>query len=273
MIDLVHKLPELDQKLITLLQSLDEDEWSKQTVAKLWTVKDVVAHLLDGNIRVLSRLRDNHTNESPEINSYQDLLNFLNQLNAEWVLAMKRVSPKILIDLLKSTGKSFYEHYASLDLFEKAEFSVAWAGENESKNWMHIAREYTEKFLHQQQIRDATGKQGIMTKEFFLPFLEVCMYALPHTLRDTQAEKGAILKMKVIGEVSGEWFVRYNGENWGKIDSPLNAKPVTEVSIEQNASWKLFSKSLRPKDLANDINIKGNQKLGEVAIEMVSFMA
>ena len=56
MIDLVHKLPELDKKLIELLQSLDIGDWSKQTVAKLWTVKDVVAHLLDGNIRILSGL-------------------------------------------------------------------------------------------------------------------------------------------------------------------------------------------------------------------------
>jgi len=39
----------------------------------------------------------------------------------------------------------------------KNNFSLAvdWAEEMESKNWMAIAREYTEKWLHQQQIRDA----------------------------------------------------------------------------------------------------------------------
>lgn len=273
MIDLVGKLPELDEKLIELLQSLDQGDWNKQTVAKLWTVKDVAAHLLDCNIRVLSGLRDGHRSESPEINSYQDLLDFLNKLNAEWVKAMKRVSPEMLVDLLKSTGKPFCEYYATLDPFEKAEYSVAWAGENESTNWMHIAREYTEKFLHQQQIRDATDKQGIMTKEFYLPFLETCMYALPYTLRNTKADTESILKMSITGEISGQWFVQYNGQEWERIDSPSGAQPITEIFIDHYVSWKLFSKSLRPKDFTNEIKINGNQELGKQAVEMVSFMA
>ena len=91
MIELIDKFPELDKKLIDLLESLDKEEWNKQTIAKLWTVKDVVAHLLDGNIRILSNLRDRYQGERPVINSYQDLLDYLNQLNAEWVQAMKRV--------------------------------------------------------------------------------------------------------------------------------------------------------------------------------------
>lgn len=273
MIELVHKLPELDKKLIELLQSLDKDDWSKQTVAKLWTVKDVAAHLLDGNIRILSGLRDRHSTDSPENNTYQDLLDYLNQLNAEWVRAMKRVSPEILIDLLKITGESFYNYYVSLDPFGKAAYSVAWAGESESTNWMHIAREYTEKFLHQQQIRDAVGKQGIMTKEFYLPFLDVCMYALPHTLRNTMAEKGSVVKMNITGKVSGEWFVKYNENNWERINSALDASLLTEISIDYYASWKLFSKSLRPNDLKDKIEISGNQELGKAAVEMVSFMA
>lgn len=273
MVNLVHKLPELDKKLIELLQSLDKDDWSKQTVAKLWTVKDVVAHLLDGNIRILSGLRDRHKTNTPAINSYQDLLEYLNRLNAEWVLAMKRVSPEMLIELLQHTGEPFYKYYAALDPNEKAEFPVAWAGEEESTNLMHIAREYTEKFIHQQQIRDAVGKQGIMTKEFYLSFLDVCMYALPYTLRNTTAEKGSIVKMKITGEVSGEWLIVYNGNDWERINYVPSITPSTEISIDAYASWKLFSKSLRPKDLKGKINISGNQELGKVAVEMVSFMA
>ena len=128
-----------------------------------------MAHILDGNIRVLSGLRDKYQGEKPYINSYQALLDYLNYLNAEWVKAMKRVSPEMLIDLLKHTGEPYFKYYVSLNPFENAVYSVAWAGESESKNWMHIAREYTEKFLHQQQIRDAVGKQEILTKEFYIP--------------------------------------------------------------------------------------------------------
>lgn len=273
MIDLVDKLPELDIKLIELLKSLDKKDWNKQTIAKLWTVKDVVAHLLDGNIRTLSGLRDRFQREPPTVNSYQDLLDYLNQLNAEWVLAMKRVSPEVLIDLLEHTGTPFCNYYASLNALDKAVYSVSWAGENESENWMHIAREYTEKFLHQQQIRDAVGKQGIMTAYFFRPFLDVCMYALPHALRNTSTEKDNIIQIEIRGEAGGIWFAQFNGEKWTRIDALSGNTATAEISIDQDTSWKLFSKSIRPNDVMDKINISGNQEIGNAAVEMVSFMA
>lgn len=101
---------------------------------------------------------------------------------------MKRVSPTILIDLLESSGKEYIEHLATLPPFENARFSVAWAGQDASPNWFHIAREYTEKFLHQQQIRDAVNKPGILTAEFFGTFMEIVIQAFPHAFRNMEAE-------------------------------------------------------------------------------------
>ncbi|MFL5810623.1 MAG: maleylpyruvate isomerase N-terminal domain-containing protein, partial [Flavisolibacter sp.] len=177
-IDVVNLLPVLDKKLLDLLKSLLPEEWQKQTIARLWTVKDVAAHLLDGNIRILSILRDNYFGEQPEITSNQDLIDFLNRLNADWVKALKRASPQILIFLLEMTGQPFCKYFESLNLNEKSVLTVDWAGETESKNWMEIAREYTEKWLHQQQIRDAVGKPGLMTRELYYPFIDIFMLAL-----------------------------------------------------------------------------------------------
>src|SRR6188768_2584023 len=144
-INTIDLFPILDNKLISLLRSLSPREWQLPTRAKLWTVKDIAAHLLDGNIRTVSMSRDKYFGESSSgINNYQDLVSFLNRLNADWVKAYKRVSPSSLIDMLVVTGKQYQEHLASLDPFDKAVFSVDWAGARESKNWFHIAREYTE---------------------------------------------------------------------------------------------------------------------------------
>src|ERR1700759_3962293 len=119
-IDVVHLLPVLDTKLMELLRSLTPDEWQMQTIAKQWLVKDVVAHLLDGNARILSILRDHHFGEQPKIKSYQDLVDFLNGLNADWVKAMKRLSPQLLILLHQATGKSFCDYFKTLDPFDKS---------------------------------------------------------------------------------------------------------------------------------------------------------
>ena len=271
-IDVVHLLPVLDKKLIDLLKSLLRDEWQKQTVAKLWKVKDVAAHLLDGNIRILSMLRDDYYGEQSNIKSYRDLVDFLNGLNADWIKAMKRVSPSMLVLLHESTGKLYCDYYASLDPFGKSALAVDWAGETESKNWMHIAREYTEKWLHQQQIRDAVNKPGLMTREFYYPFIDIFMLALPHTYRDVKAENGTSIKLTITTEIGGSWILKRINGSW-KVDKSSFENPSTEISIDPDLAWKLFSKSLRSNDVRNKITISGNQQLGEVALTMVSVIA
>ena len=186
-IDVVALIPELDKLLVKLLEGLSAEDWDKQTIAPKWKVKDVAVHLFDGNLRALSMLRDKYYGEKPEnINSYEDLVDFLNRLNADWVKATKRLSPQVIIDLLKSSGQEYCDFLETLDLNDKAEFSVAWAGENESKNWFHIAREYTEKWHHQQQIRLAVGdEQTLLEEKWYLPYLDTSVRALPYHYRDT----------------------------------------------------------------------------------------
>jgi Mycothiol maleylpyruvate isomerase N-terminal domain len=55
--------------LVDLLESLPVEKWARQTVARLWNVKDVAAHLLDGNIRILSMLRDGYAGEKSNSDS------------------------------------------------------------------------------------------------------------------------------------------------------------------------------------------------------------
>ena len=55
-----HLLPVIEARLIELLRSLDQSEWEIQTVAPAWKVKDVAAHLLDTQLRKLSRVRDGY---------------------------------------------------------------------------------------------------------------------------------------------------------------------------------------------------------------------
>lgn len=271
-IDVVPLLPVLDVKLMELLHSLTPEDWCKPTVAKLWTVKDVVAHLLDGNIRILSMLRDGYMGEQVSIHSPQDLLDYLNRLNADWVKAMKRVSPSMLVLLHETTGHLYYEYYASLNPFEKSPFAVDWAGESESLNWMHIAREYTEKWLHQQQVRAALDNNELMTRELFYPFIDIFMLALPHTYRNVQAREGTIVRVTVPGEIGGSWNLIRHAGKW-ILDKGELAAPASEIIIEAGDAWRLFSKSLAPVQVKNRIEIKGDYHLGEVALSMVSVMA
>ena len=268
-----HLFPVLDDLLIQLLKSLTEDEWNARTVAKKWMVKDIASHLLDGNLRGLSFSRDHYFGEKPEnINSYSDLVDFLNQLNMTWTNATKRLSPNVIIELLESTGKQYSVHLQTLDPFEDAIFSVDWAGEETSLNWFHIAREYTEKFLHQQQIRNAVGKQALFTKELFYPFISTFMYALPHTYRNVSAQKGTIVTLVVKTEIGGEWSIIRKEYNWVFIES-FDTEPNATVKINPDDAWLLFSKGITPDDAKQKVEILGDEKLGEFALNIIAVMA
>ncbi len=269
----LHLFPILDKLLIDLLKSLTADEWNLPTIAKLWSVKDIASHLLDGNLRTLSFSRDKYFGESPSnINSYADLVSHLNQLNNSWTTATKRLSPQVSTELLETTGKQYAAHLQTLDLFETAVFSVAWAGQSESANWFHIAREYTEKFIHQQQIRDAVGKQGIFTKELFYPFIHTLMFALPHTYRNIAADTGTLVTLNINTDIGGQWNVVKTENNW-ELTNSIISNPNVIVNIEPYDAWKLFSKGITKEQIIDKVEIIGDKTLGEVALQMVSVMA
>ena len=44
----------LGAELVSLLRGLGESDWTRPTLAGAWRVRDVAAHLLDGDLRKLS---------------------------------------------------------------------------------------------------------------------------------------------------------------------------------------------------------------------------
>lgn len=75
----------VDHGLVALLGELHHEDWHRVAV-KTWTVKDVVAHLVDGNLRRLSLDRDAWRSAAATgENDYRRLVDFLNRLNADWI--------------------------------------------------------------------------------------------------------------------------------------------------------------------------------------------
>ncbi len=269
----VDLFPKLDAKLIELLKSLTAEDWQKPTVCAAWNVRDLAAHLLDTNLRRISILRDNFFGEKPEnINSYQDLVGYLNELNAVWVKAAKRLSPEVLIELLAQTGNEVFHLLKSLDPHGKAVFPVAWAGESESANWFDTAREYTERWHHQAQIRLAVNQIGIENRELYHPVLETFMRALPFTYKEIEAEENVQIKFEIIGEAGDVWFLRRTENQW-KLLKELSGQFASEVTISQEIAWRIFTKGIDKTLAQKQIMVKGDIKLGFEILKMLAIMA
>lgn len=268
---IIDRIPSLDNKLIELIESLSPEDWKKQTIAPQWKVEDVILHLLDGNIRILSIQRDGYFGVPPQnISSYQDLLNYLNQLNADWITAAKRMSPKLILDLFKKTNDEVAQYLKTIDPYAPALFSVAWAGEETSANWFHWAREYTEKWHHQQQIRLAVGKEKeLYAREFYHPHLETSMRALPHHYKNFPGEKGEALSFEITGEAGGIWHLFHDGQRWLQVeDIPIQENLIT---IDGEIAWRLFTKGITREETR--MKVQGNNMAGEHLLSMLAVMA
>jgi uncharacterized protein (TIGR03083 family) len=273
-----HLFPVLDNHLMSLLRSLTDEEWNAPTLARRWTVKDVAAHLLDGNIRTLSMQRDGYFGVQPtgDVSSYHGLVTWLNELNNDWVAAARRISPAVMILLHEATGRLTNEYYASLHLHDKAIFSVGWAGEEESLNWMHLAREYTEKWHHQQQIRHAVGRTApLMSRELFFPLIDTFMRALPHTYRSVDAPSGTVIRVVVTGEAGGNWYVLKNDAAWELIAVLPETPPPssTSVSFPPETAWMLFTKGITAEAARAEATVIGDERLAAPVFSMLSVMA
>jgi uncharacterized protein (TIGR03083 family) len=269
---LLERFPPLHRELMVLLRGLAPGDWSRPTTCAGWSVKDIAAHLLDTGLRRLSLGRDRFTPPSGNISSYSDLVAYLNRLNAEWVTAARRLSPEVLIDLIDIMASQVQEFFAALDPHATAHFGVAWAGEESSPVWFDIGREYTERWLHQQQIREAVSAPGLDGREWLHPTLDIFMRALPHTYRAVPAEPGQNILFSVKGAAGGDWTLRYEPPGWRLFTGREDASAAT-VILDQETAWKLLSKGLSPETARRRITIEGERRLGEPILSALAVVA
>lgn len=258
--------------LLELLRSLAPSDWEKQTVSPKWKVKDVAAHLLDTPLRGLSLGRDGYLAEAPQINSPADLAAFINRLNQKGVNLYRRLSPAVLISLMAVAVKLLAEFHASRDPDAMAPYGVSWAGEEQSANWFDTAREFTERWHHQQQIRLAVDKPGIMTRELYYPVLECFMRALPFTYRTVLAKPGSFIKFTISGECGGDWYLRRTAESWQLVEQPLG-EIVAETTIPQEIAWRIFTKGIDRQSVLAQVKVTGDSELALHVLRMVSIVA
>jgi uncharacterized protein (TIGR03083 family) len=262
---------EVDRRLVELLGSLTAEEWGMQTVAPQWKVRDVAAHLLDTALRKLSMGRDRCRVEAVEIHSHEDVIRLVNRLNSEGVTVYRRLSPGVLAELMRLVCVQTASYYESLDPFATAAIGVSWAGEMTSLNWFDVARELTERWHHQQQIRMATGRSGIMTPELYHPVLDTFLRGLPHTFYEVQAAQGTAVLVEVSGECGGRWCLVRSEERWG-FSRELPPRISAQVTIPQSIAWQIFTKSLDRSLARAQTAITGDVELGEMVFQLIAIV-
>jgi len=255
-------LPELNSELIRLLRGLSPADWERPATPR-WRVRDVAAHLLDGDVRRLSAGRDGVAlRPDVPIAGYDDLVGWLNWLNAEWVGVARRMSPAVLVSLLEATGPQVATFLASLDADTPALWPVGWAGEEVSPNWMDVGREFTERWHHQQQIRDAVGRPGLAEARWMRPVLELSIRALPRAYAGVHAAEGACVTMRVEGDGGGTWTLLRGDGAWSLREGEP-ADPTCVVRMDADTAWRVLLHALPPDRARGRLRIEGDAARAE----------
>jgi uncharacterized protein (TIGR03083 family) len=270
----VHLFPEERRLLLELLGALRDEEWSAPTVCLAWSLKDVALHLLGDDLGRLSRGRDAFRAggfvPKGEGDFESELLDFIHRWNELWVQATRRISPRLLCDLLRFAGEETQRYFESLDLFAIGG-PVTWAGPDPAPFWLDIAREYTERWHHHQQIRDALGRPALTEPRLFAPVLETFVRALPHTFRDVRAAGGTHVRLTISGDAGGVWSL-VRDERWS-LFRDVRGEPQAAVAMDADTAWRLFTKGISREAALARTQMMGDRRLALKVFDTVSIIA
>jgi uncharacterized protein (TIGR03083 family) len=278
----IHVLDLFDEEralLLDALATLSREQWDAPTVCRGWSVKDIAAHVIADDFNAVSGGRDGHGEwfSGP----WDELLAFINARNEQWVEAMRRVSPQLIVELLRFSGERAFAHYRTRDL-DAIGNPVDWAGPQPAPVWLHIAREYTERWLHSRQIYDALGVTRAKEPRLFAPVLDTFVRALPHTYRHTEAPPGTHVRLTITGPAGNTWsLVRGDGRHHRGTESEsawelfegAEMPAAASVTLDQETAWRLFTLGIDPAAARERATIAGDVGLGEVSLRTVSILA
>ena len=140
--------------------------------------------------------------------------------------------------------------------------------------WLDVAREYTERWLHQQHIRDAVGKPGLTNRRFMGPVLAAFVYALPVAFRHADAPPETVVHIRITGEAGGDWsLVRQKGSGGWTLGAGAPDSPAVRVEIDQSVAWRLFTKGISVQEAEPLVRMEGDHELGKHVLRAVAIIA
>jgi hypothetical protein len=196
----------------------------------------------------------------------------VNRQNAEWVQAMRRISPTVLMTLLDVGGRETQRLFEALDPHELGG-PVSWAtGDDPAPRWLDLARELTERWHHQQQVRDAVGAPPLADPSILRPVLATFARALPRTLRAVERPVGTAVSLTVTGEGGATWSVVREEDGW-RLYMGRAATPVAEVELPQDEFWRLVTKGITPAAAERRSRLSGDMEVARQVLTTVAVIA
>lgn len=234
-------------RLDALVADLDEADWRRATVCPGWDVADLVAHVIGDDLGRLSRTHDRVA--GPPWRPGEDLPTYLDRINQEWVVAFRRLGPAVLASLLGAGGDEILALWDDRIGVDEPAGAVSWAGLEDGAGWMDHARDTTEYWIHEQQLREAVRRPHTEADEV-AQVVDILARGLPHALEEVEAAEGAHVAV-LADDLALAWRIdRRQSRWWFAGHSPAAPPggagdadaPVAVVRGTGDAYWRRWSR-------------------------------
>jgi hypothetical protein len=234
-IDVRRSLTAQRGRLLGLLTSLTGSQWAAPTAAPQWSVKDIALHLLDVDLSWLAQDRDHDQAGIIAVPAdHEEFVRGLAQRNQRWVDGTQALSPHLITSLLAWSGEQLDAYLGTVDLAGSS--SVYWAGE--VPVWFDLAREFTERWVHYRQIREAVRPADGQPPDEYLPLvLRTFLWGFPHQYQ-AAAPTGTAIALEIPG--IGAWTLTRTATGWS-LDEEQAAAPAARLQMTGDAAWRLLT--------------------------------
>lgn len=232
-------------RLGELLAGLAPGDWRRPSPCPGWTVLGLCAHLAGDDLSFLARHRDAHFG-TPGPDDATDFIAWLDDMQDEWVRAARRLSPRIVADLLAWSGPQVAAVLRAEDARARTA-SVSWAGTGPVPVWLDQARELSEYWIHRQQLLTAVGRPGDLRADLAGPVLDGLRWAYPFRLGQLPSRPGDTVTIAISGPVERTWVLVASPAGWEFRDAP-GPCVIASLGLTTGQAWRLLTSNLPAAD-------------------------
>jgi uncharacterized protein (TIGR03083 family) len=246
-----------------LLAGLDEAQWGAPTPCPGWTVHDVTAHIMGTELALCG--------EQPEpgpadVRARAHVHNDIGALNEVWVESLRGEPPARMLDRLRSVTA---RRLAALTGMSEEEFHApSWtpAGQATYARFMQIRA--FDCWMHEQDIRDATGQPGNQDGPGAALSLDEITLALGYLVgKRARVPDGSSVTLDLTGPLARRLHVVVEGR--ARLVPELPGPATATIRMPLGTFTRLCGGRVSPEQAS--VAVEGDQALGRRVVAALAY--
>ena len=221
----------------------------------------MACHLLGDDLGLLSRRRDHYMGTpAPESLREGQFIDWLDQLQIEWVRAARRLSPRLVVELLEWSGPRLTDALSKEDLTVRSS-RVSWAGPEPVPVWLDQLRELSEYWIHRQQLLEALDREADLDPLLLRPILLGLRWAYPYRLSQADLSPGGAIRITIGEPLDETWLLVLADGSW-EFSGGSEDRVMATAALSADHAWRLLSNNLAQPP--GDLDVHGDERAVEV---------